>query len=99
MDKYGLSTNVLSTYLRDFHGVTVGLARKQGPDILSYEAVCTDCHGIHNIVSTELPSSPVLKETCWRPAASATPGPRRASPRRGFPTTNPVSAVRLWSSW
>ncbi len=68
MAKYGLSTNVLDTYLRDFHGVTVSLTQKQNPDILSYEAVCTDWHGIHNIVSVKDPASPVIKanlvETC-----------------------------------
>lgn len=68
MAKYGLSTNVVKTYLQDFHGVTVTLAAKQNPDILSYEAVCTDCHGTHNIVSVSSPSSPVMKtnlvETC-----------------------------------
>ena len=68
MAKYGLSTSVLGTYLKDFHGVTVSLARKKDPDILSFEAVCTDCHGTHNIVSTSDPSSPVIKanlvETC-----------------------------------
>lgn len=81
MDKYGLSTNVLSTYLRDFHGVTVGLARKQGPDILSYEAVCTDCHGIHNIVSTELPSSPVLKENLLETCRQCHPGASESFPQ------------------
>lgn len=75
MSKYGLSTNVLGTYLQDFHGVTVSLARKEDPDILSFEAVCTDCHGTHNIVSARDPSSPVIKanlvETCRQCHAGA----------------------------
>jgi predicted CXXCH cytochrome family protein len=55
MGRYGLSTDIVRTYLSDFHGVTPRFYRKQreitgrhGRQI----AVCTDCHGIHNIVST-----------------------------------------------
>ncbi len=61
MSKYGLSSNVLSSYLSDFHGTTVSLVSRKGGDATSYEAVCTDCHGIHNIVSSKDPSSPVIK--------------------------------------
>ena len=68
MKKYGLSTNVLKTYLQDFHGKTVELVLNQNPELDSLEAVCTDCHGTHDIVSVQDPSSPVLKanlvETC-----------------------------------
>jgi RES domain-containing protein len=52
MGKYGLSTDVVKTYLSDFHGVTLGLyrleteKRKHTPRAV---AVCTDCHGIHDI--------------------------------------------------
>lgn len=62
MAKYGLSSNVLSTYLNDFHGTTVSLVGENRSSVAtSYEAVCTDCHGIHNIVSAKDPSSPVIK--------------------------------------
>lgn len=68
MAKYGLSTNVVSTYLQDFHGTTVSLVRMDGGDAVTVEAVCTDCHGIHDIIAVSDPSSPVLKanlvETC-----------------------------------
>lgn len=74
MAKYGLSTSVLRTYLHDFHGVTVTLARKKDPDILSYEAVCSDCHGIHDIVSTKAASSPVLKANLLVTCQSCHPG-------------------------
>ncbi len=61
--KYGLSTDVLKTYLSDFHGVTLGFYRKQGG---TYEpgkpiAVCTDCHGIHNITKTIGPDATIIK--------------------------------------
>ncbi len=62
MKKYGLSTNVVTTYLRDFHGATNVFNRSQGPDIQSFEAVCTDCHGIHDITKASDPNSPVLRE-------------------------------------
>lgn len=56
MDKYGLSTGVLNTYVSDFHGTTVTLFNKQSPDEPTNKPVCYDCHGIHNIVR---PNDPV----------------------------------------
>lgn len=49
MEKYGLSTNVLNTYVADFHGTTVTLFQAQSPDQPSNKPVCYDCHGIHDI--------------------------------------------------
>jgi nitrate/TMAO reductase-like tetraheme cytochrome c subunit len=49
MDKYGLSTDVYDTYVTDFHGTTVALFEKVHPDWPTNKAVCTDCHGIHDI--------------------------------------------------
>ena len=76
MAKYGLSTNVLRTYLNDFHGTTVRLVDEYDPEMASFEAVCSDCHGIHDIVSVKDPSSPVLKanilETCQQCHPDAT---------------------------
>jgi hypothetical protein len=54
VSKYGLSTGVLNAYLSDFHGVTLGLYRKQREQLYKPArpiAVCTDCHGTHNITS------------------------------------------------
>jgi hypothetical protein len=53
MAPYGLSTAVLSSYLEDFHGATLTFYRKT-PEQSRRIAVCTDCHGIHDIVSTRL---------------------------------------------
>jgi len=53
--KYGLSTDVLKTYLADFHGVTLGFYKKQREKLYKPArpiAVCTDCHGTHNIATT-----------------------------------------------
>ena len=49
MDKYGLPTNVVDTYVADFHGTTVKLFSGQFPDEPTNKAVCTDCHGVHDI--------------------------------------------------
>ncbi len=64
MGKYGLSTDVMKTYLSDFHGVTLGFYIKQKnllPKQANSIAVCTDCHGIHNITSTVSPDSTIVK--------------------------------------
>jgi len=62
--KYGLSTEVVKSYLSDFHGVTLGFYRMQrggrytpGKPI----AVCTDCHGTHNISRTVGADATIIK--------------------------------------
>jgi hypothetical protein len=55
MDKYGLSTEVYNTYVSDFHGTTVTLFDKQTPDQVTNKAVCYDCHGVHDIMSSKDP--------------------------------------------
>jgi len=52
MGKYGLSADVVKTYLSDFHGVTLGLYQKEAQKRYQPDrpmAVCTDCHGTHGI--------------------------------------------------
>lgn len=61
MAKYDISPNVVNSYLQDFHGRTVALVGKENKDIWAEEAVCTDCHGIHDIQKADSPSSPVIK--------------------------------------
>ncbi len=64
MKKYGLSTSVVKTYLSDFHGMSAGLSRahkSQATDAPRVTALCIDCHGVHDIISTKDPNSPVLK--------------------------------------
>lgn len=55
MDKYGISTQVLNTYVADFHGTTVTLFQKESPDAETNKPVCFDCHGVHDIVRTDDP--------------------------------------------
>jgi predicted CXXCH cytochrome family protein len=57
MSKYGLSADVLNTYVSDFHGTTVTLFEKQSPDQITNKPVCYDCHGVHNISSIDDPQN------------------------------------------
>ncbi len=64
MGKYGLSTAVVKTYLSDFHGMTLGLHRKEPQKNYRPEppmAVCTDCHGTHEIAAVMGADIPVVK--------------------------------------
>jgi predicted CXXCH cytochrome family protein len=56
MQKYGISTDVLNTYVADFHGTTVVLFDKTYPDQPTNKPVCTDCHGVHDIVRPDDPT-------------------------------------------
>jgi len=63
MNKYGISTEVYDTYVTDFHGTTVALFEKVHPDWPTNKAVCTDCHGIHDIKAVDDPEVGIaLKE-------------------------------------
>ncbi|NJD58338.1 MAG: cytochrome C [Anaerolineales bacterium] len=57
MDKYGISTDVLNTYISDFHGTTVTLFEKQSPDAQTNKPVCYDCHGVHDISKVDDPNT------------------------------------------
>lgn len=63
MDKYGLSTQVLNTYVSDFHGTTVTLFDRKDPEMPINVPVCYDCHGIHDIASASDPEKGIqIKE-------------------------------------
>ncbi|MFZ5882218.1 MAG: cytochrome c3 family protein [Chloroflexota bacterium] len=68
MSKYGLSADVYSIYKRSWHGVDVSVYKAKWPTIWHDSAVCSDCHGIHDIRSTDDPQSRVnpnnLLATC-----------------------------------
>jgi predicted CXXCH cytochrome family protein len=49
MERYGLSPKVFKTYVRDFHGSTVALTKREGTNGWTDKAVCSDCHGVHDI--------------------------------------------------
>jgi predicted CXXCH cytochrome family protein len=77
MKRYGLSTAVVSTYLSDFHGMSATLQHGQKKaDGKRLAAVCTDCHGVHDIQKAGAPNSAVmsanLQRTCAKCHAGAT---------------------------
>ncbi|NOY39573.1 MAG: hypothetical protein GXO95_04955 [Nitrospirae bacterium] len=51
--KYGIEVNVMKSYTESFHGKKHILGHKKAP-------TCVNCHGYHNIKSTDNPSSPVF---------------------------------------
>lgn len=55
MDKYGIPTNVLNTYVSDFHGTTIILFKETDANQLSNKPVCYDCHGVHDIKRVDDP--------------------------------------------
>ncbi len=55
MNKYGISTQVLNTYVADFHGTTVSLFEKISPNQATNKPVCFDCHGVHEIKRVDDP--------------------------------------------
>lgn len=68
MDKYNISTDVLSTYMDDVHGVVDFYRKTNFPEVT--RAACFDCHGKHNILGPDDPSSNVypenLQSTCQK---------------------------------
>jgi hypothetical protein len=79
MKKYGLSTAVVTTYVSDFHGKTASLrSREKGHGgNAPFVALCTDCHGVHDIVKANAPGSKViqarLQKTCQACHPDASP--------------------------
>jgi predicted CXXCH cytochrome family protein len=76
MQRYGISTQVFDTYVADFHGTTVTLFERQHPDQETNKAVCTDCHGVHEILAVTDADATVVKQnllvTCQRCHPDAT---------------------------
>ena len=70
MSKYGLSADVYNLYKLSWHGVDVSVFKAKWPNLWHNSAVCTDCHGVHDILSTSNPASSVnpanLLVTCQK---------------------------------
>lgn len=73
MQKYGISTQVFDTYVADFHGTTVTLFERQHPDQETNKAVCTDCHGVHEILAVTDANATVVKENLLATCKSCHP--------------------------
>ncbi|MCX6041697.1 MAG: cytochrome c3 family protein [Caldilinea sp.] len=74
MDKYGISTDVFSTYVADFHGTTVTLFERQSPDEETNKAVCYDCHGVHDILPATAENSTIIKANLLATCQQCHPG-------------------------
>ncbi len=76
MAQYEISTDVFETYVADFHGTTDLLFVSAGVEGAQLnEAVCYDCHGIHNIKAPDDPQAGIkqnLLETCQQCHPDAT---------------------------
>ncbi len=77
MGRYGLSTEVVRTYLSDFHGMTLSLYRSEpgrrfGPPPAM--AVCTDCHGIHDIARVSGSDMTAMKGKLLKRCSACHPG-------------------------
>lgn len=59
MGKYGISADVYGLYNTSWHGVDVAVYKARWPTVWHDTAVCSDCHGVHNIRKTEDPASKV----------------------------------------
>ncbi|HLE13060.1 MAG: hypothetical protein A2504_07370 [Bdellovibrionales bacterium RIFOXYD12_FULL_39_22] len=51
MERYGLNTNILTSYLDDFHGASNRIYSQQKQHSEKLIAACYDCHGVHDIKS------------------------------------------------
>lgn len=70
MSKYGLTSDVYNLYKTSWHGVDVSVYKAKWTNLWHNSAVCSDCHGIHNILKTDDPASQVnpanLLATCQK---------------------------------
>jgi hypothetical protein len=77
MDKYGLSADVYNLYRTSWHGVDITVYEAKWPTIWHTSAICTDCHGVHNILPPQDPGSTVnpknLLATCQQCHPNAGP--------------------------
>jgi nitrate/TMAO reductase-like tetraheme cytochrome c subunit len=80
MSEYGLSTNVLQTYLKDFHGMTASFYKRERITPAAFTAVCTDCHGVHDILPVSDPRSAVMKTNLVKVCRKCHPGVMESFP-------------------
>lgn len=78
MNKYGLYTGVVNSYLQDFHGITLKLYRqqKEGPAAQKRRSIatCIDCHGVHDITKTTGPGTNIVKARLVKQCQRCHPG-------------------------
>jgi len=57
MANYGIVEKTYESYMRSFHGKAIDLGVSELSKLEA--ATCTNCHGVHNIMATDDPESPV----------------------------------------
>ena len=73
MAKYKLSTDVVKTYLDDFHGMSASLSSSgRTPRVIA--ALCVDCHGTHDIGKARNGNAAALQANLRRTCAKCHPG-------------------------
>jgi len=79
MQKYGLSTKVMQTYLADFHGMTASLQKGGAePDRGRVAALCVDCHGVHDIGKTKGPDAAAMQANLEKTCQKCHPGANKS---------------------
>jgi predicted CXXCH cytochrome family protein len=93
MTKYGLSTKVVDTYLSDFHGMSATLqhGKRKEPGV-RLAAVCTDCHGVHDIQKASDPTSAVMAANLQKTCGKCHPGATASFPKAWLSHYEPTLA-------
>jgi predicted CXXCH cytochrome family protein len=100
MKKYGLSTHVIDTYLSDFHGMSATLQHKATKNTgEKLAAVCTDCHGVHDIRKSNDPNSQVMAANLQKTCAKCHPGAGESFPKAWLSHYQPTleKAPMVWA--
>lgn len=97
MQKYGLRA-VYTTYIREFHGVTTTLYKLTRPQDPTPAAICTDCHGGHDIRAADDPASRVSVANLLATCQTCHPQAGRffATAWSEHKTPGPESAPLVW---
>jgi predicted CXXCH cytochrome family protein len=100
MKKYGISPNVVQTYLADFHGMatTLSKGKEKGPGV-RLAAGCTDCHGVHDIQKPDDPGSTVLAANLQKTCAKCHTGASASFPKAWLSHYEPTpqKAPLVWA--
>ena len=100
MARYGLSPDVYTSYLDDFHGRSASLYAEQAGKPQKVVAVCVDCHGVHDIARVKDAGSKVLKKNLQATCAKCHPGapPNFPSAWLSHYEPSPKKAPLVWAT-
>lgn len=99
MNRHGVMTGTVPSYLAEFHGLTATLLQQEGKPAIPV-AVCSDCHGAHRVLPASDPESSVyvtnLITTCRTCHPSATEAFAAAWSMHRDPADHPLVAGIVW---